>query len=244
LKLFPSKHERELFGIIIAFCTGMLVGLLPTLDIKTIFGALATLFAAFIGAYFAYKLNENRERQHKRDIDLASANRAIFNLTKAFNYIASFNRQFVVPIKDDPTKHFTMRPSFGHSDPGFKIDYDSICFLIAERKAEMLSELSEFEELFDLFIAVLSKRNHMHTNIVQLAMEKAGVREGSLITEDQIDKILGNQTSAEMKVLTKELVSLAPDGEALSEQLASKLHKIVTEIFPGENVVKLQRIKS
>ena len=193
------------------------------------------------------KLNENRERQHKRDIDLASANRAVFNLTKAFNYIASFNRQFVVPIKDDPIKHFSMRASFGHSTPDFKIDYDSICVLIAEHEAEMPSELFEFEfefEFEDLFIAVLSKRNHMHMNIVQPAMEKAGVGESSPIVEVEIDKILSKQTLAEMKVLTHELVNLAPECETLSEQLACKLYKIVVEIFPGENVVKPQRIES
>ena len=71
IKLFPSNHERTLFIAIISFCIGVFIGLLPQLDSKTIAGTVATLVAAFAGAYFAYKFNENREKQRKDDIDLA-----------------------------------------------------------------------------------------------------------------------------------------------------------------------------
>ena len=64
-KLFPSNHERTILITIISFCIGMVIGLLPSLDTKTIAGALATLVAAFSGAYFAYKFNADREVKRK-----------------------------------------------------------------------------------------------------------------------------------------------------------------------------------
>lgn len=238
-KLFPSSHERSLFIGIISFCMGMIVGLLPGLDIKTIAGALATLVAAFAGAYFAYKFNADREKQRKEEIDLASANKAIFTLVRAYNNIAGFNKQFLKPYKESPEAYVAIQPSLGNSNPDLKLDYDSISFLISERKSEILTELTEFEELFAIFLETVNTRNHIHLNVVQPAMEKAGFVQGSPVTLEQIDKELGDRTSNIMKSITNELIDITQRGEDNSEKLINKLHTIMVGIFPGKNVVKM-----
>ena len=241
-KLFPSNHERTIFIAIVFFCVGMSIGLLPGLDTKTIAGTVATLVAAFAGAYFAYKFNADREAKRKEEIDLASANRAIFTLIRAYNYIAGFNKQFIKPYKNSPEAYVAIQPSLGNSNPDLKLDYDSISFLISERKAEILTELTEFEELFAIFIEAVETRNHIHLNSVQPAMENAGFVQGSPVTLGEIDSILGDRTSSIMKGLTTELIDMVQRGEDQSEKLIKKLHKIIVEIFPGKNVVKMQKL--
>lgn len=241
-KLFPTNHERTIFVGIISFCMGMIIGLLPRLDTKTIVGAVATLIAAFAGAYFAYKFNADREQKRKEEIDLASANKAIFTLTRAYNYLASFNKQFLKPYKDSPEAYVAIQPSLGNSSPDLKFDYDSISFLISERRAEIFTELSEFEELFAIFLETVKTRNHYHLNIVQPAMEKAGFIQGSPVTLDIIDGVLGNRTSSIMKNLTKELIEITQRGEDFSEELSNKLHEIMIDLFPGKNVVKMYKL--
>lgn len=220
----------------------MAVGLLPGLDTKTIAGAVATLVAAFAGAYFAYKFNADREKQRKEEIDLASANRAIFTLIRAYNYIAGFNKQFIQPYKDSPEAYVAIQPSLGNSNPDLKLDYDSISFLIPERKSEILTELTEFEELFIIFIEAMKTRNHVHLSVVQPAMENAGFVQGSPVRLSDIDGALGDRTSSIMKSLTTDLIDMVQRGEAQSEELIKKLHEIMVEIFPGKNVVKMQKL--
>ncbi|MFT5997368.1 MAG: hypothetical protein ACJAS9_003946 [Polaribacter sp.] len=241
-KLFPSNHERTILITIASFCIGMVIGLLPGLDTKTIAGAVATLVAAFSGAYFAYKFNADREVKRKEEIDLASANKAIFTLIRAYNYIAGFNKQFIQPYKDSPEAYVAIRPSLGNSNPDLKLNYDSIYFLISERKSEILTELTEFEELFIIFIDAVKTRNHIHLNSVQPAMEDAGFIQGNPVTLGEIDGVLGDRTSSIMKRLTTELIDMAQRGEEQSEELIKKLHNIMVEIFPGKNVVKMQKL--
>jgi len=242
IKLFPSNHERTLFIAIISFCIGVFIGLLPQLDSKTIAGTVATLVAAFAGAYFAYKFNENREKQRKDDIDLASANKVIFTLVRLYNHIASFNNQFILPHKNSPNAYISIQPLFGNSDTNLVLDYDSISFLFAHRKPEILSEIAELENLFSTFIETEKARSHMNLNIVQPAMEKAGIANGTSITLGEIDKLLGDRTSVIMKSLTDELINITECGEKQSEQVIKKLHEVMVGIFPDKNVVKMQKL--
>ena len=241
-KLFPSNHERTLFIAITFFCLGMAVGLMPGLDAKTLAASLATLVAAFAGAFFAYKFNADREKQRKNEIDLASSNRAIFTLLRIYNYMAGFNKQFLKPYASNPAAYIEIQPSLGNSYPNLKLDYDSISFLISAKKSEILTELTELEELFTIFTETLKARNHIHLNIVQPAMESAGIVNGSSGSLDDIDRIIGNRTSTIMKSVTSELIDITQRGEEQSENLIQKLHEIMIEIFPGKNVFRIEKI--
>lgn len=241
-KLFPSDHEKTLFIAIASFCMGISIGLMPALDAKTILGAVVTLVAAFAGAFFAYKFNADRERRRKNEIDLASANRAIFTLVRVYNYVAGFNKQFLKDYSGSPDAYVAIKPSLGNSDPDWKLDYDSISFLISEGKSEILTELTEIEEIFTIFNATVKTRNHIHINIVQPAMEAAGFVDGASVSLDDIDRVLGDRISTTMKSVTSELIELTQRGEEQLEGLIKKMHEIMVEIFPGKNVIRMEKI--
>jgi hypothetical protein len=241
-KVFPSNHEKLIFIAVISFCLGVVVGLLPGLDVKTIAGAIATLVAAFSGAFFAYKFNSDREKQRKEDVDLISANKAIFTIIRVYNHIAGFNKQFLKPFANNSAAYVAIRPSLGNENPDWKLDYDSILFLIAENKPEILIELAELEELFIIFTKILNDRNQMHVNIVQPALESAGITDGGSTSVSEVDSFLGEKTSATMKNLTSELIAITQHGEELSDQLIQKLHKTMVDIFPGKNVVRMEKL--
>lgn len=241
-KFFPSDHEKSLFIAIVSFFLGISIGLMPGLDAKTIAGIVATLVAAFAGAFFAYKLNDEREKQRKKEIDLASANRAIFTLIRIYTYLAGFNKQFLKPHSGNPAAYVAIQPALGNSDPNWKLDYDSVSFLIAEKKSEILTELTELEELFTIFIETVKTRNHIHLDIVQPAMEAAGFVNGSSVSSADIDRVIGDRTSTIMKSITSELIELTQRGEEQSEDLIQKLHEIMIELFPGKNVIRMEKL--
>ncbi len=242
MKIFPSQNEKVIFVAIISFCFGLLTGLLPALDAKTLIGAVATLITAFAGAFFAFKLNEKREKRKSDLIDIGAANRTIFSLIRVYNFIAGYNKQFVEPSKGKPDAYVSIQPSIGNSNAGLKIDFDSISFLIPQKKSEILGELAEFEELFSTLLELLKTRNHIHSNIVQPKMEAAGITQGEPITLKQIDEVLGDRVTNTLKNITNELVSIMESGEQRSEQLIDTLHEMIKGIYPGENIIKMQKL--
>jgi len=139
-----------------------------------------------------------------------------------YNYIAGFNKQFLKPYTGDPSAYLAIQPSLGNSDQNWKIDFDSISFLISGKKSEILTELTELEELFTIFTETVKTRNHIHLNIVQPAMEAAGIVSGSSVSLGEIDRVLGDRTSTIMKSLTAELIDITQRGEERSEMLIQK----------------------
>lgn len=222
----------------------MVIGLLSNLDSTTLANSIVTLVAAFSGAYFAFSFNQGREKSRKQEVDLASANKAIFVLIRSYNYVAGYNKQFIQPHKNAPEAYVAILPSLGNSRLEFTIDYDSISFLISKSKPEVLSELTEFEGLLSTITETMKARDHIHLNVVQPAMEKAGFVQGAPVELGEIDKILGDRTSTVLKSLTAELIDMTQHGESRCELLIQKLHDITTEIFPGAIVVKMEKVRN
>lgn len=228
--------------MIISFCSGVVVGLVPKLDGETIIGAIATLIAAFLGAFFAFRLNEKREEIKIQEEHLGAANRAIFTLMRAYNYIAGYNKQYIAPHKDKPEAYVAIPPSIGNSNPEFKIDFDSISFLIPLKKSKILGDLAEFEVLFATIIEVLKTRNHILANIVQPAMEASGAKHGGDVYLDEIDEVIGDRISNTMKSLTGDLIEIMELGEERSEHLMQQLHETMVNLFPGKNVIRMEKL--
>lgn len=241
LKFFPTKHEKLIVIAIVAFCGGTIVGLLPGMDGKTVMAAVGTLVTAFAGAFFAFRLNERREAVKSEQSELGAANRAIFSLIRAYNYIAGYHKQYLAPFKGRPEAFIAIRPSIGNPNPDFKIDFDAISFLIPQGKVEILGELSEFEEVFSSFVELVRTRNHVHANIVQPAMEAAGAVDGGDIYLNEIEKALGDRLAATMRTLTEDLIETAEKGEKQSEHLIESLSEIMRDLYPGRTVIAMEK---
>jgi hypothetical protein len=240
--LFPGENEKKIFQLITVFCFGVGIGLSPAVDQKTMAGIIATLAAAFFGAFFAYKFNSDREEKKKNEVNLASANKAIFTVIRIFNYVHSYNNQFIRNGKSNPGFYITIRPSLSGFNKDWKIDYDSISFLIAKSKPEILIDLVELEELFDNFKEILATRNRMHVEEVHPLMESAGITDGAEVTMLDIDKVLGDRLSTMMKRITVSLIEETELLESKSEEVVHKLYDVMKDIFKVGNLIKMEKI--
>lgn len=240
--LFPSENEKKIFLFIAVFCFGVGLGLSPTIDQKTMAGIIATLAAAFFGAFFAYKFNSDREEKQKDEVNLASANKVIFTVIRIFNYVHSYNNQFIRSEKGNPGFYISIRPSLSGSDKDWRIDYDSISFLIAKNKPEILIDLVELEELFDNFKQILATRNRMHLQEVHPLMERAGITDGAEVSMLDVDKVLGDRLSTMMKKITMSLIDETENLESRSEEVVHELYNVMADIFKSGNLIQMKKI--
>ena len=239
--VFKTTTKKTLFTAAI-FSLGVVTGFILKLESAEIISAAVTLCTAFAGAFFAFKLNANREAARIVEERADSANKVIYSLIQAYNFLEGIRKDFVAPFKDSPAPHYAIQPILGADHFRFKVDYSSISFLILARKSEILSEINELEEICFIFLDVLKHRNHIHANIVQPAMSNAGFKHGDPLTPADIENVLGNHIERLMQSTTNNLIGLVERGVKKSEMLIEKMHTINKELFPGFNIIRMEKV--
>jgi|GEM_PF-4779036 hypothetical protein len=61
MNISPSINEIKLTTVIFSVVVGLAAGILATTHVTTLVPAISTLVAAFIGAWTAYKLEDNKK---------------------------------------------------------------------------------------------------------------------------------------------------------------------------------------
>lgn len=237
--MYPTIKPQKIFALIIFVSFGVVIGLVSKIESEEIISGFITLFTAFSGAFFAFKLNNYRESARIKEQRAESANKVIYSLIQAYNFLEGFRKQFIAPVKDSPASYVEIRPALGSKNLNFKIDYSSISFLIIERKSEILTEINELEDLCSTLSEVLNERNNIHVNFVQPAMDKAGFIQGDPITLSDLDNALGVQITQVMKSLTNSLIDLVENGATSSDKLITKMHEINKKLFPEFNIIHM-----
>jgi 4-hydroxybenzoate polyprenyltransferase len=87
IKKLREIINRDAIALVIAFSLGIVLGAAAfdrwvTVKIGEFLPALATLFAAFLGATYAFALNKHKDANEKRRRDLAAGNRAMFMMIR------------------------------------------------------------------------------------------------------------------------------------------------------------------
>src|SRR3990172_12602076 len=73
--------------------------------------AVVPLGGAFLGAWLAFRLEDNaRARQNVRE-QVAAVNKALFVLVRQVNSLIVIQTQIIKPYREDPNRYINMRPS-------------------------------------------------------------------------------------------------------------------------------------
>ncbi len=72
--------------------------------------AAATLIAAFLGAFFAFKLQKQEKEQKIKADNITAGNYAIFTVMCQFNRLGNICKQMIDPVRTHPLKIVVMPP--------------------------------------------------------------------------------------------------------------------------------------
>jgi len=167
LKIFPTENEKIIFIAIITFYFGLLAGLLPDLDSKTLIGSFATLIAAFFGSFFAFRLNSNKELKLKEEADVAKLNRVLINLGIYLNVIGNISKTLDAYQCIDKQAFF-MPPIKNYND-NLLFNINEISLILSEEPSLLLN-LSLENDGYLLTLESIKIRNEFFINKMQPAM--------------------------------------------------------------------------
>ncbi|MCD5360300.1 hypothetical protein [Chromobacterium aquaticum] len=230
------------YGTIIATAIFILIILFNQNEVaqKDFGTTILSLFSTFIGATFAFRLNEHKETEKLLATQKASMNRALFIIIRQFNAISQIKQDFD-NYSDKYNRAFNM-PAFkppSYSD--LTHNYSDLEFLLELENAHpnLLLHLTVEQERFFQAMDSISIRNEFYVNEFQIAIEKMSMN-GRNFHTDEIKTLLGERlfkgaiTGAET---AKNLI----DASYISLQT---LHKEVQDtarsIFPGKKFISYE----
>lgn len=238
--MFPSGNEKIISVAIFAFLLGSIFGIFSSSIItdKTIFlPAIATLAAAYLGAWAAYKLADNKKKREYTDACLQNGNRVLFALYERIKALKLVQKQSINPQRDHPLKMISMRPLLNYSYPESEFNIESLMFILGTKHKQLLLDLQNEKECFNVAFSLIKHRSELHFHHVQPAIEASGIQEGGDYTRQNFVDALGERIYAQLTQATDDLIENVDKTIESSEIIKTRLVKALKDLYPGSTIL-------
>jgi hypothetical protein len=240
MKIFPSDNEKTITVVLVASSLSMVIGLLvgaKVTDANVLITSLATLVSAFVGAWFAYKLQDKAKRRQETERQVDKANDLLFALYQKLNALKLFQIDSIEPWRNNPGKMFAMQPVLNFKLPEAPIKPENINFLLKTKHKQLLFDTHIEEQRFEVAENVIRHRSNVYYQYIQPALHAAGIIEGVTYTDTQFKSALGELLYKRLEDITEQVVYHVDSTVESSDNLREKLIKAVKETYPNEEII-------
>ncbi len=241
------RQDRDLidvFVMVLFFAAGLFVGQnysVWSTFAKDVVGALATLFAAFLGAWYAFRLQSEKDRRSEIAARATSLNAAIFELMRAHNKLIALRNQFINPLRMHPDRDFMIQPVAGGSLGAMSLDYKSLGFLFLSDDPNILGQLAMVDQDFAGSLDVISQRSRMHFEELQPIVEGlSGGNSLAVVTCDQIAAALGPMKTKQLGDLSRYMVEGIDGGILDTAKAIGDLSRLGRPLVAGLPVLRMK----
>ena len=201
--------------------------------------AVVPLGAAFLGAWLAFRLEDNaRARQTVRD-QVEAVNKALFVLIRQVNSLINTQTQIINPHREDPDCYINMRPSLPKASGSPTLDLDSLSFLLETDDRELLGELLVEQERFEASLQAINERSRYHLEVLQPRMAAARIGEHAEYPTDKIRSVLGESFVVLMQCATDDAIQHVDKTVGSNFALAAKFNHAMKRRFPKHTIIRL-----
>ena len=241
--IFPSENEKIITASLLSGLIGLCVGLIASskvADVNFVITSLTTLLAAYLGARFAFKWQNQQLTEQKVRNEVAAGNKALFEIIRTYNKFIAIRNQFIKSERNKPMRHYRIMPITGLDNHLTRFDYDSLTFLIRTKDPDFINQLSGFEQEANSTIDVINHRSKLHFDLIQPAIEEAEKMHGQVLTGEQIDNAVGTRNKAMIKMSTDIMVECVDNLISLGQQYADKLSRLLKSEFKGHHIIRME----
>lgn len=185
--MFPTHREAIITSAVLAFSIGVLLSALAShnelMSGEDMLAALATLVAAFTGAWFAFYLNIRNSKKIERDTKIASLNGALFTLMRQNNAVAMIKKSMDT-FKTDESLAFEMPAMKLNEYSGLRQNLEAVSFLTQEGSVKALLDLTIEEERFEQVLFAVQQKHEIYLRQVLPELRKAGLTDKKVSLAD------------------------------------------------------------
>lgn len=233
----PSRHHLIYAALaVVASCALILLVADGSFDRTDVASGLFALFGTFLGALFAFRLEQYRERLREGAAQKAALNRALLVLGYHHNGIRNY-RDEMLKYKSEIELAFNF-PALQPSDNfDLRQEFEGLTFLLDSKNPQLIFDLLIEQERFDAVLQTIRQRNQFYVEQVQPVfaakrLNNRAVSRGELETELG-DYLFGGalQGASSMREHVDKSNESIP-------ALALRLRATAKELFPHEKFVQ------
>ena len=167
---------------------------------------LATLVAAFAGAWFAFVYQNRQKVNDEIRQNISAGNRALVTLFQQANSLKLYQVDMIQPHRNSPGRHIQIQPTLPFQEDSLSFEVKSLDFLLTPDTAQILLDLILEEARYREAIKAINARSQHHFAAVQPKLENAGIVEGREYTDQDFRNALGDLDYMHLKRLTDAVV--------------------------------------
>lgn len=209
---------------------------------KEILSAIATLLAAFMGAWFAFKLEEDHRKEEQDKKNISACCKAIFILSEQFKMLDKFQKEEIKPIKGKSDIWLEMEPLAHMDHKTLKFNIENLQFILDTTHKDILSQLLSQDELFHKTISMINMRSQLLLEKLPpefIQNMKINIKQGTL--ESLEPGKLENKRRLEN--LTNKIIQHVNEAIASTKKFHKIFIKAVKDIYPESNPISFEQIE-
>lgn len=202
---------------------------------REVAGALMALLATFIGALFAFRLNEDKDKKKILKAQKAALNRALFVLLRQYAAVALFSK-FLEPFETVIDRAINLPAHQLPPYTGLTQDVEALEFLLETDHANVLMRLTVEQECFYQALESVRLRNRFYVDEVQHGIALLGIS-GKSCTEEQLLEGLGERVlGSAINYANGVYLHILTTKESLLK-MHQELYTAAKELFPNERFI-------
>lgn len=243
LKIFPSLNEAIITTAIISFLIGLCMGiflLFLKLSLKDYISSLATLIAAFSGAWLAFHLTNKAKIRQEEEQKFMELSKALFVLSRQINAIAPVGSN-VNEYSDNERMAFQM-PAYKMNDYiDLKIDFNGLAFLASTEYVQDILELTIEQERFEQVLECIRVRHqHYHDKVLPELVSNNLTNSNSRVDITEYKDKLREDIYKGALQSAKQVRSEVDAYLKSSIKMHKRLNSIATSIFPKRRFIEIR----
>lgn len=166
----------------------------------------ATLIAAFAGAWFAFTYQNRQKSDDEVRQNISAGNRALVTILQQANSLKLYQVDIIEPHRGSTGRHIQMRPTLPFQEDSLSFDVKSLDFLLSPETVQIMLDLILEEARYREAINAINVRSQHHFGVVQPKLASAGVVEGSEYSDQDFRNALGELDYLHLMRLTDAVV--------------------------------------
>ena len=207
-----------------------------TLDLNP----LATLVAAFSGAWFAFLFESRRKAKEEKSQQRAVANRSIYIISEMWNVLYQYYQDVAKPYKNKSDAWLNMAANstyYGHT----QFDAEKLAFLLDFGEHQVYPKIMLEEVRFKSLIKLIEMRNNLLINQVHPALAGANIKVGAQqLEEESVEEIIGIDKVHMLKIWTPEIIKQAESNLQSLKEAHDELRAAMKRLQPDEKFISLE----
>lgn len=233
---FQSRISEIAF--LVAFMVVLWLFVPKGISAKDIGTLVLTGISTLIGAQYAFRLTERKEKNEEKAKRIHALNKAIFIVGRQLNAVQSI-RDEIAPYSTPDKRLFGCKAAMPPDYSDLKIDFESLSFLLDSANPHLLFLLSVEQEGFDVTMRTISLRAQYYIDHFQPAWLASGIMPGRITQEDARIKIgelvfdsAVHYTDSMFEALDKAAIGL--------QRILDEFRGFSSHLYPGEKFLRIR----